>query len=214
MAIANGSQTKGLRNSVGDMTYYQRAGKTISRVKVEKNSSKTEAQQQHRLVMKTTGHLSKRFHEAILHGFPERKKGNSATNVFVQLNTANVTAVKDEATGKYTATVDYPRLACAAGDLFIPDVTATPDAETHSIAFEVTTPMEGGRTYSDDVIFAVIYEKKMEICLLTELGPRSETKTTEMQISSRLDMSALEIYAFAVNRKKRMASPSVYLNSK
>lgn len=213
MGINHGSQTLHLTNSVGDITYYQRSGATISRKKVLTNTSKTELQQLNRCIQGEIGHLCKRFLSPVQMGFQRPKRGLSAANMFVRLNRKAVTAKKNEKTQLYEATVDFSQLQLSEGDLFLPEVTATLDAEQHCVTFKIAEAMSVGRVYPDDVLIGVIYEKKFQICVVQELGKRSDVGDVPVTLSSRLDMSALEIYAFAFNPGRKDASPCVYLNA-
>ncbi len=211
MAIANGSQTMGLVNSAGDLTYYKRNGKTISKKKIQANSSRTPAQMLQRSCFKLAGHLSKRFYEVIMKGFASTKYVSSAFNSFVRLNIQHITATYDEKSEKYIASIDYTRLQCADGDLFPPELTATIEQENAKIVVTVNEPIPGGRYNPDDKIYLVIYEKVQELCLMHELCARTEVGDVEILIPQRWDTEAMELYAFASSNKGKMSSPSIYL---
>lgn len=211
MGINYGSQTLHLTKSVGDLTYYQRAGSTISRKKVLTNTSNTEAQQANRCIQGAVGHLCKRLLPAIQLGFQRPKRGLSAANMFIRQNRKAVTVMKNEDTQLYEATVDYSQLELSDGDLFLPAVTATLDPEQHRVTFEIGEAMSVGRVYPDDLLIGVMYEKKFQICIVQELGKRSDVGEVPVTLPGQFDMSALEVYAFAVNRKRKDASPSLYL---
>ncbi len=211
MGINYGSQTLRLTKSVGDLTYYERSGKTISRRKVLTNTSTTELQQLNRCIQGEIGHLCKRFLAPVQLGFQRPQRGLSAANMFVRLNRKAVTATKNEESLLYEATVDYSELQLSDGDLFLPEVTASIDAEQHCVTFKIAEALSVGRVYPDDVLIGVIYEKKFQICVVQELGKRSDVGDVPVTLSERLDMSALEVYAFALNQKRKDASRSVYL---
>lgn len=211
MGINYGSQTLRLTKSVGDLTYYQRAGSTISRKKVLTNTSNTEPQQANRCIQGAVGHLCKRLLPAIQLGFQRPKRGLSAANMFIRQNRKAVTATKNENTLLYEATVDYSQLELSDGDLFLPEVTATLDTEQSCVTFKIAGGMSIGRVYPDDVLIGVIYEKEFQVCVVQELGKRSDAGDVPVTLPAQFDMSAVEIYAFALNRKRKDTSPSVYL---
>jgi len=213
MGINYGSQTLRLTKSVGDLTYYQREGSTISHKKVLTNTSKTEAQQANRCIQGEAGHLCKRLLLPLQLGFQRPKRGLSGANMFIRQNRKAVTATKNENTMQYEATVDYSHLQLSDGDLFIPEVTATVDTEQHCVTFKIAEAMSVGRVYPDDVLIGVIYEKGFEICMVQELGKRSDVGDVPVTLPDKFDMSAVEIYAFALNRKRKDASLTVYLST-
>ncbi|WP_251619718.1 DUF6266 family protein [Odoribacter lunatus] len=212
MGINSGSQTIGLQKSVGSLTYYTWKGLTISRVKVMSNPSRTDLQVKNRSIQGVVGHLCRRLIEAIRIGYTIREKYCSPANLFVKANRSVATATKDEETGEFLVSVDFARLKLADGDLFPPALTAVVDKEGRKVVFTLAAAEEGGRVLPDDVVYAVIYEKKRELCRMPLLGKRVETGEKEVKLSEQCDMDDLEIYAFAVNEKKRLSSPSVYLS--
>lgn len=212
MGIAEGSQTKRLRKSVGDITYYTKNNQTICRKKVEHHSGEmTDPQLKNCCIQKEAGELCKSFKVIHKLGFPQPPKHLSGANVFVQKNRKAITAVKDETTGKYESTVDYTKLICADGELFPAQVSASADAEKHSITFTVSAYINGGRSYPDDMVYAVIYDKPMRICMLAELGDRSTPLEKEVVLPVFMDLNEAEVYTFAVNRKYKIASSSIYV---
>lgn len=211
MGINNGSQTIGLRKSVGSLTYYSRKGQTISRVKVTTNTSRTDLQMLNRAIQKAVGHLTKRMLEALKLGFTMSDRRLSAANVFVRENRQAITPMKDEETGLFSAIIDYSKLKLGDGDLFPPLMTLEMNVEKGSAEFTLLPPEEGGRLYADDTVYAVIYDKKQELCWVHNLGKRSEPGKKSVRISTVATEGELEFYAFAVNQRRRMSSPSVYL---
>lgn len=211
MGINKGSQTIGLRKSVGSLTYYTRNGQTISRVKVTTNTSRTELQLLNRAIQKAVGHLSKRLLEAIKAGYTAGDRRLSKVNLFVRDNRAAVTPIKDEETGKFSAIVDYAKLKVAEGDLFPPLVTLEMNQETGEAKFTILPPEEGGRSFADDEIYIAIYETGRELCRVRTIGKRNEPGEKNISFSPQTVTDDLEFYAFAVNKRQRMSSPSIYL---
>lgn len=211
MSKAESNTTKGLRGSNGNQTYRKLCGQTIVSQRIEENTTNTPKQSKQRALMKCKGKLSSSMLVAIRNGFLHRKRLHTAANAFVQINDEAVTAEATEKPLEWTVTTDFTKIICASGNLTLPNITATYDAETKNIVFNVLAPYAGSLMQPDDMVYVAIYETKKNLCLCPELGPRSEVKTYTFQLPEGWNRDNLAIYSFVGNKRTKRNSQSIYL---
>lgn len=197
---------KMIRKSVGNETYCRSRGSNIVKSKIMINTSKTELQQQQRAKWATYIALTALFDDAIIIGFPSRARTQTAHNAFIQANKDVVTVDEDLKT-----TVDDTKIVCSAGNLTMPVVSVTADAENHKLTFTHEAAEYSRRAQKTDQLYALVVEAKKEEAKLYKLNTREDDSPVEISMPQKWSMDGLCIYAFVLSKDRSKASKSVYL---
>ena len=162
------------RKSVGNITLCYTRGKNIAKAKVfSRKDNPTPEILAQRARMKALVQLSRQLLPVIRKGFAGIGKG-SAANAFVKVNMSRVSV--DE---KNVATVDLDRLLCASGMLYPPKVEVTYSEENKMYSFmQEMQDEENGYAFSDDVVYAMLYETVLGRARLVTLFRRSGVTRT------------------------------------
>lgn len=196
-----------LTQSMAENTYVRSKGKNIVKTKIDSNRSKTLKQQIQRLKMKETIALCKIFNAAIHTGFPERPVGFSEWNAFTRANLPAV-SVSDE----LEVSVDYEAILVAQGSLEpVKDVRIVKDAETHSLTVSHSSSTYGYGTNKDDMLYAVVLERKQMYSEIHPLNERQDEKPATVALPDSWEMENLAVYVFALSANGRKASNSVFV---
>ena len=196
-----------LRDSAGEQTFYQLNGQNIAKMKIDSNTSRSEAQVKQRLIWKRVSEFTGLFREASVIGFPKRDRRLTPDNAFVQASIAAVTAVSTTETS-----VDYAKLACAKGWLKTPTVSVELNAEQHSLVFSVKPEYFGARRKATDRVYALVLEKEAMESELCSLGTREGGASVTFQLPEDWEGDSLAVYVFAVAEDGKTASDSKYVD--
>lgn len=179
-------------------------GKNIAKAKVfaRKDNPTPEILAQ-RARMKALVQLSRQLLPVIRKGFAGIGKG-SAANAFVKVNMSRVSV--DEAN---VATVDLDRLLCASGMLYPPkvEVTYTEESKMYSFMQEMQDE-ENGYAFSDDQVYAVLYESVLGRARLVTLRVRGENGNTSYALPEEWSHENVKLYCFATLKNGKSASDS------
>ena len=128
----------------------------------------------------------------------------SAANAFVKVNMSRVSV--DEAN---VATVDLDRLLCASGMLYPPKVEVTYSEENKMYSFMQEMQDEGnGYAFSDDVVYAMLYETVLGRARLVTLRGRGENGNTSYALPEEWSHENVKLYCFATLKNGKSASDS------
>ena len=188
------------RKSVGNITLCYTRGKNIAKAKVfaRKDNPTPEILAQ-RARMKALVQLSRQLLPVIRKGFAGIGRG-SAANAFVKVNMSRVSV--DEAN---VATVDLDRLLCASGMLYPPKVEVTYSEENKMYSF---MHEENGYAFSDDQVYAVLYESVLGRARLVTLRVRGENGNTSYALPEEWSHENVKLYCFATLKNGKSASDS------
>ncbi|MEG2341203.1 MAG: hypothetical protein RSA53_10480 [Odoribacter sp.] len=213
MSITYELFNQGLRKSTGNVTFCMLKGQTISKLKIAKNPSKQPSQQIQRAIISSLGELSSTLISGIRLGFPQHRRTQSMTNVFIQKNKTNV--VVEVISGRYVPDIDYPRILCAFGNEYPPNIKAELDAAKTHLTFTIGASYDGCMSYPDDEIYAVLLcaDSEKPLCLTRKMGDRTQTGTQTMEIPEGWDVKKLYIYSFTRSYKHKRASRSICIYS-
>lgn len=196
-----------LSKSMADNTFYRSRGQNIVRTKIGKNTSKTLKQQMQREKMKEVFKLSDTLLDVSDVGFPGREIRLTASNAFTRANSKAVTVTKE-----LEVTVDYEKLLVSKGKRYLPEsISATADAETHSLTITYEAEEFGRRAEGSDTVYAAVLEKSLMRAKLYTLGERQASDPAVVAIPQSWAMENLEVYAFVVSANGREASDSIHL---
>lgn len=192
--------------SVGKVSYYMRYSDNIARRKgTERKASDSPAAVEQRGKFGAIVKLSTVLQPASALGFPQRKRGLSATNAFHQVN-KDICTVESN-----TIMIDYEHLLCSNGSLITPNVTVNYAADTKKYLFEQEEMAEEVNCNADDLVYAVLLESKAGYCRLIELRKRGESGSTSAALPNTWNKEYVFVYVFAVSADKKKASKSLYL---
>ena len=187
------------RKSVGNITLCYTRGKNIAKAKVfaRKDNPTPEILAQ-RARMKALVQLSRQLLPVIRKGFAGIGRG-SAANAFVKVNMSRVSV----------ATVDLERLLCASGMLYPPkvEVTYTEESKMYSFMQEMQDE-ENGYAFSDDQVYAVLYESVLGRARLVTLRVRGENGNTSYALPEEWSHENVKLYCFATLKNGKSASDS------
>ena len=187
------------RKSVGNITLCYTRGKNIAKAKVfaRKDNPTPEILAQ-RARMKALVQLSRQLLPVIRKGFAGIGKG-SAANAFVKVNMSRVSV--DE--------VDLDRLLCASGMLYPPKVEVTYSEENKMYSFmQEMQDEENGYAFSDDQVYAVLYESVLGRARLVTLRVRGENGNTSYALPEEWSHENVKLYCFATLKNGKSASDS------
>ena len=190
------------RKSVGNITLCYTRGKNIAKAKVfaRKDNPTPEILAQ-RARMKALVQLSRQLLPVIRKGFAGIGKG-SAANAFVKVNMSRVSV--DEAN---VATVDLDRLL--SGMLYPPKVEVTYSEENKMYSFmQEMQDEENGYAFSDDQVYAVLYESVLGRARLVTLRVRGENGNTSYALPEEWSHENVKRYCFATLKNGKSASDS------
>lgn len=125
-------------------------------------------------------------------------------NAFVQANVPFVEVDED-----FNATLATERMLCSNGVLTEPEVSASWDADSNKVVLAHTKEEVTGLSGKDDKVYAGLFEKERRESMLIELSDRKNDGSKQVTLPKRWSKENLCIYAFAVSKSKRNASPSV-----
>ena len=192
------------RKSVGNITLCYTRGKNIAKAKVfSRKDNPTPEILAQRARMKALVQLSRQLLPVIRKGFAGIGKG-SAVNAFVKVNMSRVSV--DE---KNVATVDLDRLLCASGMLYPPKVEVTYSEENKMYSFmQEMQDEENGYAFSDDQVYAVLYESVLGRARLVTLRVRGENGNTSYALPEEWSHENVKLYCFATLKNGKSASDS------
>lgn len=195
------------RRSIGNVVYYLRDGENLARAKSKAPyTSNSSAQQEQKGKFGDLSHLGSTMQKVIKIAFPQRRRGLSAVNAFHRTNKDCFVKPTDG-----QPTIDFVGLKCAKGTLYPPFVSATLDAESKSIEFQCVAMPDETNCSKDDVVYAMLYDKKNDFCNLVKISNRGEGGKATVVLSNFWDAEATMVYAFAVSVDGRKASNSLYI---
>lgn len=195
-----------LKKSAGEQTFCQRKGKTIAKMKIDENKSKTPSQQKQRARWRRLSNLELLFDTVSSISFPSRPKNLSYHNAFMQAN-LDAVSVNDE----LETTVDYARILCAKGRLTVPHTTVEYDPETRQLTFTHKAESNGRMKEVSDMLYAVVVEKEQKETEVVELNRRSENDPVSFTLPEEWSKEELEVYVFVLSANGRKASDSKHL---
>ena len=195
------------KHSVGNVVYYVKNGINYARSKSKSSyTSNTPAQQLQRGKFGSINQLASVMQRVIDIGFPQRRKGWSASNAFCHFNKGGYTE-----TDEGQVLIDFELLQCSKGSLFIPDVTATLDQENRSVAITAEAMPDDTGCNTDDRIYAVLLDTENKFCRLLEVCKRGEGGSQTVSFSKYWNIQQVVIYAFALSADNRLASNTLFV---
>lgn len=207
-------------------THPTKSGIIVARA-VSARTIKLDAERKpHAVAFGSIGHLSRKMIKAIRLGFPPNIIREKGATLFIRINLKNGVAEgiqndpdapvskNKKASEEFHAEIHFDRLLVANGELEGPDVTVAIDKESRMLTFTQTENfLEGTKNEENDRIYAVIYETKIEACIIRELRQRKENGMTSVSLPERYDLDQLAIYTFATSRRGDQASNSQCLQT-
>ena len=187
------------RKSVGNITLCYTRGKNIAKAKVfSRKDNPTPEILAQRARMKVLVQLSRQLLPVIRKGFAGIGKGSAAVNMSrVSVDEKNV------------ATVDLDRLLCASGMLYPPKVEVTYSEENKMYSFmQEMQDEENGYAFSDDVVYAMLYETVLGRARLLALRARGENGNTSYALPEEWSHENVKLYCFATLKNGKSASDS------
>lgn len=168
-------------NAVGGTVYYVRFGENLARRKgvwsENRKFTKGQLLQQAKFgILNTVGSV---MEEAVEIGFPQRKRKQSGSNIFVRVNSDACDVTEDG-----QVSVDYKRVLCAHGGLTPPLVTVS--RTESSLSFECQAMTEGKKAAPDDRIMGVMLDPVNGFCQCRELCARGEGGSETMDVAGVL----------------------------
>ncbi len=207
MATITPDPINNYRGRIGKISYYIRQSENMARKSSSNGKvSDSEAAVEQRWKFKKLVETSMALAAPIKVGFPQRKKGYSAMNMFVSVNKDVCTVEADR------VSVDYERLQCAGGSLALPEVTVRFNAEEQKITFVNTRMEEMPYCSESDQVYGVVLETQRGWSKLVKIQQRGEDGEVSVVLPSQWDFSQVAVYAFALSANGKKASPSVYLS--
>ena len=165
---------------------------------------KTPEQLVQRAKMSLLVDLARRMAPVIKVGFKPLATQKTVYNAFVQTNVPFVEVDED-----FNATLTPEQMVCSSGVLTEPEVSANWDADSSQVVLTHTKEEVTGLSAKDDKVYAGLFEKERRESMLIELSDRKNDGTKQVTLPKRWNKENLCIYAFAVSKSKRNASPSV-----
>ena len=157
-----------------------------------------------------SGHLTSVLKEVIDLGFREAKPPKYPVNLFVEANALTLCTARRDERRKIVKEYNYLAMRVAGGTLDTAGVTLTYTSETRKFLFEQDGEVIiGGRAYTDDVVYACVFESVQEKVALVELRERGEAGSTSFAVPAGWDVEKTFVYVFANAAHKRLSSPSV-----
>ena len=157
-----------------------------------------------------SGHLTSVLKEVIDLGFREAKSPKHPVNLFVEANALTLCTAHRDEHRKIVKEYNYLAMVVAGGTLDTVTVTVTYTSETRKFLFEQDGEVIiGGRAYTDDAVYACVFESVQEKVALVELRERGEAGSTSFAVPAGWDVEKTFVYVFANAAHKRLSSPSV-----
>ena len=200
---------------VGEASYFVVGDENrVRRLSVDVNVSQEPPAVAQRLKFGALCSLAKGMKRVLRKGFPERPKNWTPGNSFVVENLPAVDVELEtesdeddkEVVVSSTTTVDFTKLRCAKGGLRTPKVTASFDAESHTLSFTGVSNASEFWGNEKDVVYAVVVEETSRVGFLVRLGMRGEGGMQSVELPEEWEKERVHAYAFATSAKGAEAS--------
>lgn len=190
--------------SVGNVTMCYMRGQNVVKAKIfSRKDNQTPEVLAQRAKMKVLIQLSRCLLPIVRKGFVGIGKGTSS-NAFVSRNMGAVSV--DE---KYVVVTDFKLLKVASGLLYTPKVVVTYDADGKQYSFQQEMQEEeDGYAFTDDRVYAVLYETELNRAKLVTLKNRGESGNTTFKLPEDWSEANVKAYSFATLKNGKMASDS------
>lgn len=153
-----------------------------------------------------SGHMAYVVGEAIMLGFPPRRRGEKPLGQFMKYNAVTLCKAEPNEEGKLIWTYDFPAMVLSKGNLDEIEATATFDKESGMFMFTQKEDRAGSRAKLDDMAYAFVLDVTKEKGELVPMRTRKESGSTPFPLPEGWDKENLFAYLFTVSKDRRRVS--------
>ena len=213
MAIVKSPLFTEMRKSIGESKFSTIYGRIIASAKGNPPTFKDPRVKETRDLRVSgfggSGELSGVLKEVLRLGYREVPRAKYPVNLFVEDNATMLCTSTRGKDGKIVKEYDYPSMKVAGGTLDTVTVAVTYTEDTRKFLFaQDGEVIIGGRAYSDEKVYACVFEGKQKKVALVTLRERGEAGSTSFTLPAGWDVADTYIYAFAVSAGEERSSPS------